>query len=223
VYSRQDQGGGEPSTFGVSGKLWHGVLVMYDRATGSLWSQMDGRAIAGPRKGEVLEHRDSVYTTWSAWKREHPDTLALAKPAGEREQPGSRYAEYAADPERLFLPSLAEGLGAVAPKTVVFGVAHGGHATAVTEDLLARAGVVNDLVGTTPVAWIRDPATGGVRALERRRNGAAVPLERRDDGGFIDARDGTAVPRDALVPLRVDRAYWYGWKRIHRESMVVGG
>ena len=51
VYSRKIEG--EVTTFGVSGKLIRNVMVMYDRETGSLWSQLLGRA----HKGRVRGHR----------------------------------------------------------------------------------------------------------------------------------------------------------------------
>ena len=43
--------GGSVIEFGVSGKLRMNVLVMYDRATDSLWSQILREAITGPHKG----------------------------------------------------------------------------------------------------------------------------------------------------------------------------
>ena len=45
---------GKRFTFGVSGKLYKAALVMYDRQTESLWSQLKGEAIAGPMTGAKL-------------------------------------------------------------------------------------------------------------------------------------------------------------------------
>ena len=53
MYSRRV--GDATAEFGVSGKLWHGVLVMFDRETQSLWTQLDGRAIEGENQGLRLE------------------------------------------------------------------------------------------------------------------------------------------------------------------------
>ncbi len=41
-------------TLGTSGMLYRSDLVMYDRQTESLWSQLEGRTIAGHLTGEVL-------------------------------------------------------------------------------------------------------------------------------------------------------------------------
>jgi len=46
---------GEVTTFGTSGRLYASALVMYDRATESLWTHYDGRAVVGVLTGEALE------------------------------------------------------------------------------------------------------------------------------------------------------------------------
>jgi len=63
--------------FGVSGKLLMNVLVMYDRDTDSLWSQILREAITGPHRGTSLVLVDSLQTTWSTWRNLHPQTLIL--------------------------------------------------------------------------------------------------------------------------------------------------
>jgi hypothetical protein len=216
----------EDATFGVSGKLWNGVLVMYDRATGSHWTAVDGRALEGEREGESLEHVPSTYTTWARWRDRHPDTLVLEKPEDEREQTGSRYAEYFADPDRLFLPELGEGLGGVAAKSVVFGVRTDDGQAAVTEDLLTARTVVNGLCGDVPVAWILDPATEGVTAVERRLDGEVLVLAPGGATGdatvrLRDVASGVELRVEHFPSLRIDRAFWYAWKRSHPASTVL--
>ncbi len=70
---------GQELTFGVSGKLIRNVLVMYDRQTESLWSQLLGEAVAGELLGDKLDYLPSWHTTWKQWKELHPDTVALKK------------------------------------------------------------------------------------------------------------------------------------------------
>ena len=222
MYSREVDG--DARTFGVSGKLWHGVLVMYDRESESLWTQLDGRAIQGDALGATLAHVPSVYTTWSEWRRAHPDTLVLDMDEEERAREGSRYAEYFADPDRLYFDRLDEGLGGVSPKDVVFGVAVGGEALAVTEDLLASTGVANAVVGGVPVGFAYDARKGWAVAVDRRLDdGRVVVMESRAGEGelFADALTGEVRGLDELAPLRVDRAYWYAWARSHPGSRVL--
>ena len=214
-------------SFSVSGKLWHGVLVMLDDGSRSLWTQLDGRAIAGEEQGARLEHVPSTFTTWGQWREAHPDTLVLAKDAETLEREGSAYADYFADPDRLFLEHLGEGLGGVGAKDVVFGVVVEGAAHAVTEGLLEREGIVNAVVGGRPVAFLRDSTTGRVVAVDRRlgeRVLVAVPRPGRNPAEFFeDALSGEVHGPDELQELRVDRAYWYAWSRSHPGSTVTGG
>lgn len=68
--------------FGVHGALWGNAMTWWDHGTGSIWSQPFGEAIAGPLKGTEVDLLPSEYTTWSAWRDQHPDTLALDAPGG---------------------------------------------------------------------------------------------------------------------------------------------
>ena len=71
---------GKTLEFGVSGRLYKSDLVMYDRATGTFWSQLEGRAIVGPLAGRTLERLPLDVLPWRAWRELHPDTLVLARP-----------------------------------------------------------------------------------------------------------------------------------------------
>lgn len=72
----------EPLRFGVSGKLWREVLVLYDRQTRSLWSQRTGQAIAGPLSGSEFEVLPSVIVEWGSWREHHGDSTVLVIPEG---------------------------------------------------------------------------------------------------------------------------------------------
>jgi hypothetical protein len=63
----------------VSGKLLYNTLVMFDRETESLWSQLYGGALDGPLAGQGLAVYPSLHTEWAAWQAQHPDTLVLSK------------------------------------------------------------------------------------------------------------------------------------------------
>jgi hypothetical protein len=68
---------GQRTTFGTSGFLFNSALVMYDRATESLWTHFDGRAVAGVRTGVKLEPISSPLLAWSEFKTAHPDAQVL--------------------------------------------------------------------------------------------------------------------------------------------------
>ena len=70
------------TTPGVSGLLDKRDLLLYNRLSKSLWSQVMGQAVSGPRK---LEHLVSVLielTTWGYWKKQHPETKILSRDTG---------------------------------------------------------------------------------------------------------------------------------------------
>lgn len=69
---------GRTLTFGVSGLLLHANLVLYDRESGSLWSQLAGGAISGRYRGIRLRPIPLAQVTWGEWLHAHPDTLVLS-------------------------------------------------------------------------------------------------------------------------------------------------
>ena len=71
VYARDLDG--REMQFGSAGAE-DGVLVLYDRATRSRWSQVAGRATLGPLAGAKLRKLRSLVTTWARWRALHPDT-----------------------------------------------------------------------------------------------------------------------------------------------------
>ena len=59
-----------------------GNLLLFDRETESLWSQLLSEAVTGPLAGERLRMLPSENTTWGAWKREHPRARVLSFQTG---------------------------------------------------------------------------------------------------------------------------------------------
>lgn len=110
----------------VSGLVWSSNLLMYDRGgegDASLWSQLLGRAVAGPAVGARLTRLPASLLRWDEWLRLHPDTLVV-RPRAELEQRYSRnpYGPYrmTGHPRFPVVPSPPEG--GPPPMTVVVGV-----------------------------------------------------------------------------------------------------
>jgi hypothetical protein len=123
-----------PTTLGVSGMLWRDALVMYDRATNSLWSQVDGTAVAGPEKGKRLQELPSELTTWGQWKRRHPDTLVLVKPSLS----ASPYDGYFTDPEHIGVRGSINPDSRLPGKELVIGIERNGRFAAVPLSLVEK-------------------------------------------------------------------------------------
>jgi hypothetical protein len=66
--------------FGHRGWLYEESFLFYDFQTDSLWVQATGEAVHGPLKGTVLERLPATHTTWSQWRRLHPETRVLSHP-----------------------------------------------------------------------------------------------------------------------------------------------
>lgn len=87
--------GDKQLTFGVSGKLYKSALVMYDRQTESLWSQILQQAITGPMTGTELRILPAYHTTWKDWSSQHPDTVVMSPETGYQRDYGiNRYKQY---------------------------------------------------------------------------------------------------------------------------------
>lgn len=83
------------ASFGVSGLLYNSDVLLYDRSTQSLWSQILKTAVSGPRKGERLEALPTLNTSWADWRARHPNTEVLSTETGfSRDYGRDPYAGY---------------------------------------------------------------------------------------------------------------------------------
>ena len=70
-------------TFDFAEGLIKNNLLIVDRETDSVWSQLHGRAIIGPMKGAPLSVIPSVQSTWAFWRERHPETRVMVLPNTE--------------------------------------------------------------------------------------------------------------------------------------------
>jgi hypothetical protein len=98
---------GQVTTLGVSGALIESNMVMYDRATDSLWQQSTGQALAGSFVGERLGLVSFQLMTIGEVKRLYPDALVLSEDTGyERDYGRNPYSGYEDDEDWfIFAPS----------------------------------------------------------------------------------------------------------------------
>ncbi|GAB4179788.1 MAG: hypothetical protein Tsb0017_05970 [Geothermobacteraceae bacterium] len=138
MYSRQVRG--KTFTFGVSGLLYKSNVLMYDRQTESLWSQIERRAVTGVMSGAGLDVLSSTLTSWRRWLALHPDTLVLTPNTGySRDYSRDPYEDYYRSRHGLF--GLFRGGPGEEAKMLVAGVADSGIELAVPVELLRRQGL----------------------------------------------------------------------------------
>jgi len=159
---------GEVVEFGVSGVLHESDLVMYDRKTDSLWQQISGEAIMGPKMGTTLKALPSTMTEWSTWLEAHPDTLVLSPAALPGDYFGANpYGEYA-ESDRLAFPVSKRDL-TVHPKEVVFGFEIDGRSLAVMESSLEESPSLETTLGDRELR------------IERQDDGSVIAIDQQGD------------------------------------------
>jgi hypothetical protein len=235
---------GEPTVFGVSGKLWNSDLVMYDRATESLWSQIAGTAIRGPQTGEVLSLVPSRLTTWDTWQTDHPDTVVMLPPpesgtirsrAARNYENENPYLMYASIPQvGIGQNDLPDHGADLAVKDTVLGVRAGGAARAYPADRVRGRGLINDAVGGVPVVVAVAADGETLVAYDRRVGGTTLAFERTSDttvaagGSTWQLTTGEAVsgPHEGTTlaePDRVAQLFWFAWLDFNPETSVFAG
>jgi len=176
--------------FGVSGLLYQSDVLMYDRQTESLWSQLAMTAVSGPQVGRPLRLLPAQHMTWRAWKTEYPDGRVLSTETGHdrdyRRQPYEAYERTS----RLMFPVKSNRQDLPA-KAWVAGVVIDGVARAYPNDRLPDGVSIEDTVGVTPVRVRFDRASRRI--------------------SIVDA-DGAPVP---FTP-----AYWFAWQAFYPNTTV---
>ncbi len=86
---------GNQLDFGVSGLLYNSDVLLYDRQSDSLWSQIKSQAISGEMRGKKLSRLALTHTNWGDWLQQHPRTQVLSQDTGySRDYSRNPYAGY---------------------------------------------------------------------------------------------------------------------------------
>ena len=94
--------------YGVSGLIYFSNLILYDRETGSRWSQMLQQSVWGERSGERPDQLQVIETTWETWLAMYPDSVVLTGDTViTRGYNGYPYGQYRTNADLLFpVPNL---------------------------------------------------------------------------------------------------------------------
>ncbi len=229
--------------FGTSGLLRNSDLVMWDRATESLWQQITGEAIVGELSGSRLEMIPSAIVSMADFAAEYPDGLVLSQETGIYRGYGvNPYTSYSTGDRPLpglFVGEIDDRLPALQR---VAGVHAGGEDVAYPFPAVEEAGAINDVVGGEPVVVLwgapdtADPldtgriadgrAIGAVLAFSRRVDGDTLSFSPNGAGGFVDEQTGStwnllgrAVDGRwegrTLQPVLHTNEFWFAWAAFH--------
>lgn len=184
---------GERVEFGTSGKLWNSNLVMYDRKTDSLWSQILGEAIVGEMTGAKLTVLPSDQVRFGDWKKLHPQGEVLSRDTGATRFYGrDPYGDYYTDNSDV-------GFGVktrdnrLENKDFVLGLVIDGKAKAYFPPAIKAKGEVTDNFAGKVIIARYEKDIDAVRLFERKADGL---LER-------------------INPFS---AFWFSWVAAHPDT-----
>jgi hypothetical protein len=228
---------GRTESFAASGKLYRSNLVMADRGTKTLWTQLDGRAVAGPAKGTTLTMLPSQIASLEAFRAAFPAGSVLARP--EDSGRGYGFNPYAGYDSRTApfggFFALARDRRLPSMDRIV-GVSMSGDAEAIRYRRLQRERVVAARVGGGDVVVLWQPGTrsaldtadisrgrdvGSAGVFRPVAAGRHLDLSAAADG-FRDAQTGStwsvlgvaiggAMRGQRLEPVPHTDAFWYAW------------
>jgi hypothetical protein len=228
VYAREIEG--KEFSFGVSGKLIRNVMVMYDRQTESLWSQLLGESVSGEMQGTRLEYLPSWHTTWRQWKELHPDTLALKKGFIGRGDPYASY--YRSGSAGVIGETFSDDR--LSTKEFVIGVALENQAIAYPFRNLNDQPVVNDTVDGRDLLVVFEAKNGVGLVYDRFVGDRLLTFELTERELFTLKDNQTGTTWDALsgegltgelTGWQLNRVksiiiFWFGWKDFYPNTLV---
>ncbi|MCP4964408.1 MAG: DUF3179 domain-containing protein [bacterium] len=242
---------GVETTFGTSGRLFASALVMYDRATETMWTHFDGRAVVGLLAGEQLEAIASPLLSWKEFMESYPTGQVLDPEATGFGRSYGRNPYFGYDDEGTE-PFLFTGITdpRAASKERVVGVELDGTSVAFTLDAISDGqaqATTYELAGTDIVVlWRsgqstaleaesisegRDVGSVGVflpvvdgRALTLIANGDTF---RDEETGSVWNATGEAIEGE-LAGTRLERVvhldtFWFAWATYRPGSDLVEG
>jgi len=185
--------GGSVKEFGVSGLLYNSDVLMYDRQTESLWSQIEAEAVSGPLKGTELKALPMEHTTWGAWSEKHPNSLVLSRKTGYENRINYNRQPYPGykTSDRVYFP-VAHRNSDYHPKEWVVGIEINGEAKAYPFKELKKADIpLKDTVGNKEII---------------------VHFDKDSNSAHITDSNG-----EQLASLM---AYWFAWHAFHPDAKV---
>lgn len=197
----------------VSGMLWRRSLVMVDKQTGTRWSHLLGKAMKGPLKGTRLQAIPCSMTTWSAWKREHPQTSVINLTKTSKRYTSEFYRR---------------------PGSFVFGWVHEGEqAYAAGLDVLLQQPLMNLMTEGAPVLLTFNPASTEANLFSRTIDKQTMTFERISESRMKDeatetvwnSQTGTAL-EGPLAGRQLKRlvgimSYTRAWEIFHPENRMI--
>ncbi len=242
---------GVETTFGTSGSLFASALVMYDRATESMWTHFDGKAVVGVLTGTQLEAIGSPLMAWGDFTTAYPEGQVLDWTATgfNRDYGRNPYEGYDDDTTQPFLFRGALDDRGLAKQRVV-GIAVNDQAVAYDLNALSdgEASATNIVVGDQDLVifWKAGQASaldegiledgrdvGSVGVFSRIVDGQSLTFD-ADGDRFVDEETGSVwlisgeATSGPLEGTRLDRVehldtFWFSWSTYQPDTTLIEG
>ncbi len=215
---------------GTSGFLYRSNKLMYDRATHSLWSALEGRPVVGPLVGQGIQlpWRSVITTTWGEWKKRHPDTRVLSLDTGhERDySEGAAYRDYFSTDRLMFPVPTPDKRLANKDEILALTTLDRAKALAISARFLRRNPIYHVEFAGLDLLVLTDK-TGGNRVYQ------IEPGERfalSDEDGLLgpDGRQWQTHESALLGPegeqrknYPAHRAFWFGWHSQFPDTRLI--
>lgn len=166
--------------FGVSGKLRHSDMIMYDRQTESWWQQFLGEAIVGEMVGHTLRQIPSRLMAFQDFQSQHPDGDVLLPPSPALRPYGQNpYTNYDSSQRPFLYRGTYQGPGTA----LSYVIAVGKKAWLLT-DLRNREKIIS---GNLRLTWQRGMTSAlDSSDLSESREIGSIRVEQNIDGTYQD-------------------------------------
>ena len=214
------------TTFGTSGKLVNSNLIMYDRATDSLWPQILGTAVTGSQKGTVLEPISVIWTRWSNAKTVYPDALVLSVNTGFDKPYGyDPYGSYVSQGNYYDSGApMFEVMNAdrrIPAKDVIIGIRVKDSTLAVVKQSIAAEKVANVVIADMYLVVLYDESLDTVRVYVRQvgenilhfeiENGKVIDRETHSEWTVLGESTKGEYKGTSLELVHSFDVMWFAW------------
>ncbi len=182
---------GRKRTFGVSGLLYNSDVLLYDRQSETLWSQILSEAVAGQLAGKKLESIQTFNTSWKNWKDQYPKTVVLSTNTGfSKDYSRDPYPDYY-ESEKVWFPVVNKS-DAMHPKAKILGLEINGNYKAYPfSELQKSRGIIRDNVNGQDLL---------------------IHYNKKEESAYITDTDNKIVTTTTL--------FWFAWVAFHPDTEI---
>jgi len=228
-------------SFGVSGLLYNNNLVLYDRGSGSNWSQMLLQCVNGVLRGTPMVTVSLIETSWRTWKQMFPNAKVVSDNTGfDRPYDVFPYGNYKTNPFLLFgimiddtrlnrkerLHGIIIDRWNFKAKTYRFSLFEN-EARAINDEVHGKAVVVAGMKSADFYISYSRIMSGAVLTFDVKTDSPQIyPFDLIDNEGNVWNLLGEAIsgPRigQKLTPTISYNAYWFAWGTFFPDVPIYG-